>query len=82
MPDPDLEISGGRRGDGPGHQKFFWPFRPQFGLKIRGGAGSLGPPMDLPLLRLGGLPGFIHWKIVAALLKTQRFNQMEVYVDI
>ena len=49
MPDPDLEIReaqsfrppGGVRG---GLQKFFFrPFKPHFGLKIRGGAGPLGP---------------------------------------
>ena len=37
VPDPDLEMGGG----GGGFQKnFFWPFRPQFGLKIRVGAGQ------------------------------------------
>ena len=38
--DPDLQI---RRGGGGGSQKksFFRPFAPQFGLKIRGGAGPL-----------------------------------------
>ena len=30
-----------------------WPFGPQFGLKIRGGAGQTpqAPPLDLPLVR-------------------------------
>ena len=36
----------------------------------------------LRYLRLGGPPGLIHWKTVAAWLKNQRFNQMEAYVDI
>ena len=52
MPDTDLEIRGG--GGGGGHpeggaslpKNFFWPFGPQFGLKIR--AGQAGPP---------GMPG-------------------------
>ena len=38
MPDPDLDIRGGGWG---GLQKFFfWPFGPQFGLKIR--VGTVG----------------------------------------
>ena len=45
MPDPDLEIRGGGGGrssrplgkGGGALQKFFRPFGPQFGLKIRGG---------------------------------------------
>ena len=55
MPNPDLEIMGGSghpdpeiRGEaGGGGQSlkyFFQPFRPQFGLKIRGA----GPPWSLP----------------------------------
>ena len=39
--DPDLEITGGGRvgvGERPvSKKKVFWPFEPQFGLKIRGG---------------------------------------------
>ena len=62
MPDPDLEMGGGGGGAGPPdskirvgegvgsslQKKIFWPFRPQFGLKIREGAGSPGP---LPWIR-------------------------------
>ena len=52
VPDPDLEIRGGRQssrplgkgGGGDLQKTFFWPFGPQFGLKLRGGgAGPLGP---------------------------------------
>ena len=56
MPDPDLEIKGGgrlyrpldKRGDGgwgggQSPKKFFQPFGPQFGLKIRGAPGPPGP---------------------------------------
>ena len=53
MADPDLHIAGGgggggggghpdpeiRVGDGPPPPKFFRPFGPQFGLKIREGSG-------------------------------------------
>ena len=55
MPDPDLEMVGGGGGVG-GLQKIF------FGLKIRGGAGPLGPSPgsdtggDAPL-RNGGRGG-------------------------
>ena len=52
VPDADLEIRGGGGGGaviqtfrkgGPGLQRnFFWPFGPQFGLKIR------GPPLPSP----------------------------------
>ena len=53
MPDPDLEIGGGGEGRGPvSKRNVFWPFGPQFGLKIRGGGGgggtraiSLDPPL-------------------------------------
>ena len=64
MPNSDLEIrdmggGGGGWGSsrpldkwggaGVGLQKiFFWPFRPQFGLKIRG-ATPPAPSLDLPL---------------------------------
>ena len=57
VPDPDLEIRGGRQssrplgkgGGGDLQKTFFWPFGPQFGLKLRGGgrapwAPSLDPP--------------------------------------
>ena len=50
MPDTDLEIRGGggwsSRGGASLQKKFFWPFGPQFGLKIR--AGEAGPPGPLP----------------------------------
>ena len=56
VPNPDLEIRNGRsfrhldkgRG-GRSPNKIFWPFGPQFGLKIRG-----TPPLDPPLS--GSLP--------------------------
>ena len=51
--DPDLEIREGGRGEGGegGLQKnIFWPFRPQFGLKITGGGRTpWAPPLDPPL---------------------------------
>ena len=40
VPDTDLEIKGG---EARSPKNSFWPFRPQFGLKIRGGGGSPGP---------------------------------------
>ena len=60
MPDPDLEIRGGREGirssrpldkgrGGLVSQKIF--LDPQFGLKIRGG-GEPSPPELLPWIRL------------------------------
>ena len=51
--DPDLEITGGGRvgvGERPvSKKKVFWPFEPQFGLKIRGGGVGWAPLLDLPL---------------------------------
>ena len=53
MPDPDLEIRGR-----PSHQdpnmggsppNFFRPFKPQFGLKIRGALAPQAPSLDPPL---------------------------------
>ena len=44
---PDPEISGGLAS-----KNFFHPFRPQFGLKIKGGGGAQAPgapPLDPPL---------------------------------
>ena len=41
LADPDLQIGGGR---------FFRPFGPQFGPKIRGGRVPRAPPLDLPLI--------------------------------
>ena len=42
--DPEIR---GLGGGGGGLKKigFFWPFRPQFGLKIRGEGPSLDPPL-------------------------------------
>ena len=54
MPDSDLEMGGGggREKVGAGLQKkYFWPFGPQFGLKIRGG-GTWAIPLDPPLVRI------------------------------
>ena len=41
--DPDFEMRGGGGGRSP--RKIFWPFGPQFGVKIR---GELGPPGPSP----------------------------------
>lgn len=44
VPDTDLEIKGGWKGEARSPKNSFWPFRPQVGLKIRGGGrGSPGP---------------------------------------
>ena len=43
VPHPDPEIKGGEAVS----NEFFWPFGPQFGLKIRG-AGSPGPSSGSP----------------------------------
>ena len=54
MPDPDLEIRG-RGGEGRGGRspkRIFWPFEPQFGLKIR---GEPGPPGHSPGPAAGNL---------------------------
>ena len=60
MADPDLEMRGvgkGRSsrpldkgGGGAVSNNFFWPFRPQFGPKIRGGEGPRVPPLDPPVV--------------------------------
>ena len=56
VPGPDLEIRGrgsSRPLDGGGGwfpKNFFWPFRSQFGLKIR--VGGRAPPLDPPLLQI------------------------------
>ena len=58
MADPDLQIWGGG-GVGEGGavpQIFFRPFAPQFGLKIRG----LAPPLDPPLLKGAGRVVCLH----------------------
>ena len=41
--DPDFQIRVGGRGGGGLKEKCFRPFGPQFGLKIRGRPGPLGP---------------------------------------
>ena len=43
MPDPDPEKRGGGGVGGRSPKKFFWPFGPQFGLKIRVEGGPPGP---------------------------------------
>ena len=49
IPKPDLQISRGGGGWGGSSQKnAFWPFRPRFGLKIRGAPGLPGRPLDPP----------------------------------
>ena len=50
MPDTDLEIRGGGgppEGGSSLQKKIFWPFGPEFGLKIRAG-GVAGAPGPLP----------------------------------
>ena len=47
VPDPDLEITGGGGGAPP--RNFLGLFRPQFGLKIRGGQPPWPAPLGLPL---------------------------------
>ena len=51
VPDTDLEIKGGGGGVARSPKNSFWPFRPQFGLKIRGGGAPQAPPLDLPVRR-------------------------------
>ena len=51
-PDPEIR-GGGGGGGGQSSRNFFWPFGPQFGLKIRGGRqASAAPPLDPPLFLL------------------------------
>ena len=54
LADSDLQIrgGGGQKSRARGKEGA-WPFGPQFGLKIRGGAGQTpqAPPLDLPLVR-------------------------------
>ena len=59
VPDPDLEI----REEGGGLPKnFFRPFRPQFGLKIKGAA-----PRPLPWIS--------HWRAVVVLVVHNLLNK-------
>ena len=60
MPDPDLEKGGGGGGHPP---NFFWPFEPQFGLKIGVGGGGVGPlPGPFPgSATVTRLPLFYEW---------------------
>ena len=54
LADSDLQIRGGGGQSSRARGKEgAWPFGPQFGLKIRGGAGQTpqAPPLDLPLVR-------------------------------
>ena len=55
LADSDLQIRGGGGGQSSRARgkEGAWPFGPQFGLKIRGGAGQTpqAPPLDLPLVR-------------------------------
>ena len=58
MPDPDLEIREAQSFRPPGgwgavSQNFFRPFKPHFGLKIRGG-GETGPLGPFPGSATGG----------------------------
>ena len=54
--DADLQLRGAGRSSTPGDKggravskKFFRPFRPHFGRKIRGGGPPQAPPLDPPL---------------------------------
>ena len=63
MVDPDLQIRGGggvghpdpEIKGGPGLKNVFWPFWPQFGLKIRGLSWPPGPSS-------GSAPGLVFGK--------------------
>ena len=50
-PDPEKKSGGG---EGGSQKKFYQPFGPQYGLKIRGwgGRSPWNPPMDLPLIKV------------------------------
>ena len=55
MADPDQDKEGGSsrpwdKGGGSLQKKYFRPFGPQFGLKIRGAQVTRVPPLDPPLL--------------------------------
>ena len=69
VPDPDLEIRRGRRSSRPLDKggsglpkKFFGPFGPQFGLKIRGGGGRSpwAPLLDPLLISIEFLRSFLR----------------------
>ena len=47
-----VRLPWGEGGGASGLQKFFQPFGPQFGVKIRGGRAPRVPPLDQPLLCL------------------------------
>ena len=49
VPDPDLEIKGGGGSSRP-LDRGGWPFRSQFGLKLR--VGGRAPPLNPPLLQI------------------------------
>ena len=59
---PDSEINWGGAGGAWSPKKFFRPFGPQFGLKIRrGGPSPRAPPLDPPLVKKVDLhaPSFV-----------------------
>ena len=62
--DPDFEMRG-ERGGGRSPRKIFWPFGPQFGLKIR---GELGPPGPSP----GSVTVFSRYRVVVMIGSTRR----------
>ena len=71
--DPDLQIKGGGGGGQPDpeirggslQKKFFWPFGPQFGLKIRGTAGLPVPsPGSTTVSNHLWVEGSNDWKYV------------------
>ena len=61
--DPDFEMRG--EGGGWSPRKIFWPFGPQFGLKIR---GELGPPGPFP----GSVTVFSRYRVVVMMGSTRR----------
>ena len=61
--DPDFEMRG--EGGGRSPRKIFWPFGPQFGLKIR---GELGPPGPSP----GSVTVFSRYRVVVMMGSTRR----------
>ena len=78
---PDLQIRGepshpgpeitGRGGGGGGcsQKKFFQPFGPQFGLKIKGGVGGSGPS-----------PGSITAKVTVKIEIVQKVKHSKKYI--
>ena len=60
--DPDFEMRG--EGGGRSPRKIFWPFGPQFRLKIRGNLSPRAPPLDPPL--------FSQYRVVVMMGSTRR----------